>query len=137
MKKIWDSVKSDKKTLRQFGLLFAFIFLGIGLLLLWKGKAYQHCFLGTSGVLFLISFALPILLLPFQKLWMMLALVLNYVVTRVILTILYYIIVTPIGLLARIFGQDLMDRKFDRTAKESYWIHKKKPFEKETLKDQY
>ncbi|MEE8450820.1 MAG: SxtJ family membrane protein [Thermoguttaceae bacterium] len=50
----------------------------------------------------------------------------GFVVSHVILAIVYYLVMTPIGLLMRMFGHDPMQRRFDRDA-ETYWIPRKQP----------
>jgi hypothetical protein len=55
---------------------------------------------------------------------MTLAVLLGWLMTRIILTILFYLVVTPIGLLAKLSGKDFLNRKFNREA-QSYWIPRK------------
>jgi hypothetical protein len=61
---------------------------------------------------------------PAHTVWMGLALVLGFVMTRVILTLMYYLVFTPVGLLMRALGRDPMQRKLGA---ESYWIVKEYP----------
>jgi hypothetical protein len=55
---------------------------------------------------------------------MTLAILLGWLMTRIILIILFYLVVTPIGLLAKLSGKDFLNRKFNREA-QSYWIPRK------------
>jgi len=55
------------------------------------------------------------------KAWMKVAHAVSWALTRVILTIVFYLIMTPIGLIGRVFGKEFLDRSFDRD-KETYWI---------------
>ena len=66
---------------------------------------------------------LPTLVKPVYYAWMTLALVLGYVMTRVILTIFFFVVLTPVALVFRLIGRDALHRKLDREA-ESYWIEK-------------
>lgn len=72
-----------------------------------------------------------------QKIWMSLGVLIGWFVTRLILIILFYLIITPIGLLAKLFGKDFLNRKFDKTA-GSYWIIRKSTgFDKKSYENQF
>jgi len=77
--------------------------------------------LGSCGVLLgLFCFALPQFALPFYLFWYGLACSIGIVVSNVILAAVYYLTVTPVGLLLRIFGKDPMQRRIDPSA-PTYW----------------
>lgn len=78
---------------------------------------------GLGTTLAVLGLTVPMLLKPVYRVWMALAVVLGFIMTRVILTIVYYLIITPIGLLMRVFGKDPMQRRLDPDA-PSYWIKK-------------
>ena len=63
---------------------------------------------------------MPRILLPFQKIWMTIAIILGWIMTRVILSVLFFVIVTPISLIAKIAGKHFLDVKWDRS-QQSYW----------------
>jgi hypothetical protein len=69
---------------------------------------------------------------------MTLALILGWIMTRIILSILFFILFVPIGWIARIFGKDFLDQKFDPSA-NSYWILRDstKPEIKEAFEKQF
>jgi uncharacterized membrane protein YccC len=116
-------IKSGKRDLRKFGLTVG-IALGVfGGLFLWRGKGYYDILFYIAGAFLLLAATVPIVLKPIQKVWMTLAIMLGWVMTRVILSILFFVVVTPIGLISRLFGKAFLDLKFDEDA-ESYWIHK-------------
>lgn len=71
----------------------------------------------------LLGAAIPAVLKPIYSVWMALAVVLGFIMTRVILTIVFYLVVTPIGLIMRAVGRDPLDRKLDSNA-SSYWLEK-------------
>ena len=118
------SIKSEKKELRQFGITMGIVLGLLGWLLLWREKGYYPYFLMLSVVFLFFGLVLPSLLKPIYKIWMTLALLLGWFMTRVILSVLFFVIVTPIGLLARLGGKDFLDLKFNRNV-NSYWISKK------------
>ena len=86
------------------------------------------------GLLFLIlGFILPSILRPVYRIWMLLAYFIGGIVSRVILTVLFYVVLTPTALVLRLFGKDVLDQRFEKD-RESYWI--KKDLSDHT-KDQY
>ncbi len=108
-----------RKDLRNLGLIF-FIALGIiGSLLWWKGRPSAPWLWAAALALGLWGLIWPRGLHPLYRVWMGLAVVLNYFVSRLILTLIYYLVLTPIGMLLRLLGQDPLDLKLqDRS---SYW----------------
>lgn len=115
------NIKSGRKELRKFGFSIGIILIFLSCLLFWQGKHYTSLILSVSIIFLLIGLFLPICLKPIHKVWMGVAILLGWVMTRVILIISFYLIVTPIALVSRLVGKDFLDRKFDKS-KESYWI---------------
>ena len=115
------SIKSDKKELRQFGITIGIILSLLGVLFLWRDKDWYTYLLIISVVFLFFGLFIPILLKPIHKTWMTLSVLLGWFVTRVIMIILFYLVVTPIALLARLFGKDFLATKFNRNV-NSYWI---------------
>ncbi len=118
------NIKSEKRDLRNFGLTFGVILGVLGGLLWWKGKDSYTVFTILSIVFFFFGLVLPNLLKPLQKVWMMFAVVLGWFMTRVILSVLFYIVFTFIGVGGRLFGKSFLDTTIDKS-KKSYWIYKK------------
>ncbi len=107
--------------LRKFGLVMTVPLALIGGVLLWKGRMLAAWILLGLGLFFLLSGLLfPRLLGPIEKAWMWLAEIIGAVMTRVILTIVFYLVLTPIGLFMRLRGRDLLKMKLDPNA-DSYW----------------
>ena len=115
------NIKSGKRELRQFGIAVGIVLGFLGGLFFLREKDYYFYFLILCAVFILSGLITPILLKPVQKIWMSLAILIGWFVTRVILTVLFFFVVTPMGILARIFRKDFLDVKFDRNA-DSYWI---------------
>ena len=103
------SIKSGRKELKSFGIVIAVALAILGGLLFWKEKGSYPYFLVGSGAFLLCGLLLPTVLKPFHKVWMALAVVLGWIMTRVILTVLYYLMMTPIGLCGRLFGKAFLD----------------------------
>jgi hypothetical protein len=114
-------LKTSDRDLRKFGLLVGAVFAGLGVLFLWRYKTYYPYFLGPGLGLVLLGAILPRTLKWVYIGWMSIAFVLGFVMAHVILTLLFYLVLTPIGLVARLCGQDFLSLKLNRTAK-SYWI---------------
>jgi hypothetical protein len=116
-------IKSGRRELRRFGLTIGIALAAFGFLFWWRGRGYSDVVFVVSAVFLILSFAAPVLLKPLQKGWMTLAILLGWVMTRVILCVLFYLVVTPIGAVSRLCGKDFLALKFDRDAR-SYWVPK-------------
>jgi hypothetical protein len=117
-------MKMFKKTsieLRKFGLVMACAFTVFGGLFLWRAKPVWPYLFGLAAFFLVFGLLFPRVLAPIEWLWMKMAYYLGQVMTRVILSFTFYLIVTPIGLAMRIFGKDPLSRKFDGNA-DSYWV---------------
>lgn len=122
LKHIDQSNEAVKKT----GLTVGVVLILISLLLWYLGKSSFVYFSIIGGLFVILSLiAIPVLR-PFHKLWMMLALAMGFVMSRVILTILFYLVLTPIGLLAKIVGKKFMPLGFDKSA-TTYWEKREHP----------
>jgi len=80
-------------------------------------------FIAASFIAVLTGRMFPALLKPFYKTWMSFALIVGYIVTGAILTVLFYSVVFPIGIIARLLGNDFLDRGISKD-KKTYWIPK-------------
>ena len=108
---------------KSFGLLFAFVFLAVALWPILKNDSINLIALFSSISLLIITFIKPELLKPFNYLWMKLGLVLGKIVPPIIMFMIFFTIITPIGLLLRIFKKDLLCLKF--TNEDTYWQDRK------------
>jgi hypothetical protein len=118
-------LKSSERELRKFGLMVGGVFAALGLLFLWRQKYFYPWLLWPGAGLFVAGAILPRALKWIYIAWMSMAFVLGFVMAHVILTLFFFLIITPIGLIARLFGQDFLKLKLDRKAK-SYWIPREK-----------
>lgn len=117
------NITSGKSELRKFGITVGAVLGLLGGLFLWREKEYYFYFLIFSAAFLFLGTVVPILLRPIHKVWMILAVLLGWVMTRMILSVLFYLVVTPIGLLARLFGKGRLNLAFDKST-ESYWRSK-------------
>ena len=113
----------SRRELNWFGALFALFFGLIGGLIWWKLEAPIVTFVlwSVAAVITLLYYALSPIRKPLYLGWMSLAFPIGWVVSHALLAFIYYLVVTPIGGLMRLFGRDPMERRFDRGA-ESYWM---------------
>jgi len=107
--------EADTKQLRSFGLLVGGAFLFIGLWpLVWRGEALRLWAVIPAALLLPLGLIAPSLLAPLYKGWMVIGHVLGWINTRLILGVVFYGLITPMGLLMRLFGWDSMRRAFMR-----------------------
>ncbi len=117
----------DRKGLREFGLVTgALVAVLFGLFLPWLlGKALPVWPWIIAGILAAWGLIAPDSLRPVHYGWMRLALLLNRITTPVILGLVFYLVILPMGVIARLFGYDPMARKLDET-KTSYRVLSRK-----------
>jgi Saxitoxin biosynthesis operon protein SxtJ len=116
-------LRTGPRDLRKFGLTVGGVFVLLGFLFLLRARWSYPYFLGAGAVLIALGGIWPRALKHVYLVWMALAFALGFVVSNVILTLFFFLFVTPIGLLARLFRQDFLGRKWDKRAK-SYWIQR-------------
>ena len=117
------NIKSEKCDLRNFGIIVGIILLIISGFLFWKEKESFQIFLTIGISLFFTAIALPSVLKPVYWIWMIFAIILGWFMTRVILSLLFYVVFTSIGLTARLFGKQFLDLRWEKS-KDSYWNFK-------------
>ncbi len=115
-------INLDKKQIRTFGLGLAVILSIFAVLNFFKGHQTVAVTLLIFGT---VSAVLAILCQPLLKpvyiVFIKIAHVLGWINTRILLGLIFYVIITPIGFILKIFGKDLLDRKIELD-KQSYWI---------------
>lgn len=118
-------VDLSKKSLAKFGLIIGGIFLLLALLFFYKNIliTLRMIFAVIGLFLFIGGIIFPEKLSPFYKIWMGFAFALGWIISRFILTILFIFVLTPVGLLAKLFGKRFLELKW-RDGKQSYWINK-------------
>lgn len=111
----------DIGELRKYGVIMAVALAVIGALLFWRGKDHHLIFFVVAALLLVTGLAVPIVLKPVYGAWMMFAHAMGWVMTRIILIAAFVILMTPLGLLMRLCGKDLLDVKLDPDGAGSYW----------------
>ena len=119
---------------RSFGLLFFIVFIVVGLWPLIKGETANIYLILIS--LFFLIFGLinSKILSPFNKAWIKLGEILGLIIAPIIMALVYFIILTPISLIVRMLGKDLLGLKFLKK-QDTYWTRRKKKLG--TMKKQF
>ena len=119
---------------RSFGLLFFIVFIVVGLWPITKGETANIYLILIS--LFFLIFGLinSKILSPFNKAWIKLGEILGLIIAPIIMALVYFIILTPISLIVRMLGKDLLGLKFLKK-QDTYWIKRVKKLG--TMKKQF
>jgi Saxitoxin biosynthesis operon protein SxtJ len=107
---------ATRTELRQFGLVVGGVFTAIGLWpLVFRGEPLRLWATGIGGLLIVCGGILPSVLAPIHKGWMWVGHILGWINTRILLGIVFYGLVTPIGMVVRLMGKDTMRQGFDES----------------------
>lgn len=122
---------------RSFGVVFAVVFLIVGLWPLLGDAMPRTWALIVAAVFLAAALIRPQVLSPLNRLWMKFGLLLHKVTNPVIMGLVFFLAVTPTALIMRALGKDPLHRKIDKAA-ASYWIDRTPPGpEPETMKNQF
>jgi len=110
----------DKRELRKFGLTLAIALSIWGGIFLWYDKIRFPVFFILSAVIFVCSLVKPLILMPLRKTVMKLAEIISMIITHFVLGVVFYGLVTLIGVMGRLFGKQFLDINFEDN-KDSYW----------------
>ena len=117
------NIKSAKNDIRKFGVTIGLFLMILAGYFFWRGRDSFEILLVSGIALCVLGLAIPIVLKPIYWIWMILAVILGWIMTRVILSLLFYIMITPIGLLSRLSGNRFLDLKWDKS-KDTYWNYR-------------
>ena len=126
-----DDIKISSN--RSFGIVFFVVFLLIALYPLIHNEEIRIWSLIISLIFLVLGLINSRLLNPLNKLWFKFGILLGKIVSPIIMGIIFFLVVTPIGFIMRILGKDLLNLKFN--ANKSYWIEKTGP--KSKMKNQF
>ena len=116
---------NKKSSNKSFGILFFVVFLGVGLWPLTNDNN-PNIYLIIISIIFLILGLLNSKLLsPLNSFWIKFGELLGKIIAPMVMAIIYFLILTPISLIVRLFGKDLLGLKFSKQLK-TYWIKRKK-----------
>ena len=118
---------------RSFGIVFSIVFLLIAIYPLINSDGLRVWSLIIAIIFLVLGLINSKILTPLNKLWFKFGILLGRIVSPVIMGIIFFLVVTPIGLIMRIIGKDLLNLKFNKD--KSYWIEKTDP--KSKMKNQF
>ena len=123
---------------RSFGVMFGFIFIIIAVIMRLRDNPQniQLLFLALSFLTFLISFTRPSLLSTPNKLWMKFSLLLARFVSPIVLGLLFYVLISPLALVLRLFGRDELRLKTKKVA-SNWQIRQINGYSLDSFKNQY
>ena len=110
---------------KSFGLVFFIVFLIISLYPLINGQSIRLWSLIISLIFLVLGLLNSKFLAPLNKVWFKFGLFLGKIISPIVMGIIFFLVVTPIGLIMRILGKDLLNLKYNKN--KSYWIEKTGP----------
>ena len=126
-----DEIKISSN--RSFGVVFFIVFLLIALYPLLKDNDLRIWSLVISFIFLILGLINSKILTPLNRLWFKFGLLLGKFISPLIMGIIFFIVVTPTGIIMRLFKKDLLNLKYNK--KETYWINKSGP--KSKMKNQF
>ncbi len=126
-----DEIKISSN--RSFGIVFFIVFLLIGTYPLLNNDHVRIWSLIISIVFLILGLLNSKILLPLNKIWFKFGILLGKIISPLIMGFIFFVVVTPIGLLMRLFNKDLLSLKLNKN--KSYWIEKNEP--KSKMKNQF
>jgi hypothetical protein len=119
-----EPVQVNQATARKSTLIVAGVLLAIAAWSFYRGRTRAALVLGIiGGMLLLTGLLVPPLARQFHIFWMRLAGVLGYVNSRILLSLMFYLVFAPYNLISRLVGRDPLDRR--KPGRSSYWIARK------------
>ena len=118
---------------KNFGIVFSIIFFLICLYPLLNNENIRLWSLFLSLIFLFLGYLNSKILTPLNKIWFQFGIFLGKTISPLIMGIIFFLVVTPTGLLMRLFKKDLLNLKFNNN--KTYWIEKKEP--KSRMKDQF
>lgn len=117
-------IQSDKQILKKFGLLLSVFLAILAGISFWKGGSLYVYYIPLAVVVLGLSLVIPKILKFIYLPWMAGAIVIGWLMSPIILTTLYFLVLAPIGWILKLTGSDLLDEKIE-LGQSSYWIHRK------------
>lgn len=111
---------------RSFGIVFCVVFAVIGLYPLLGGGDVRLWSLGLAAAFLLVALVRPGLLAPLNRWWLKFGLLLGRIVSPLAMGLVFFLVMTPTGLIMRLLGKDLLRLRLEPAA-ESYWIERRPP----------
>ena len=131
---MFNKFKTKISSNRSFGLLFFFVFLIISLWPLLNEDPFRIWSIVIAIIFLILGLMNSKLLTPLNILWFKFGLLLGFIVSPIVMGIVFFLVITPTGFIVKIMNKDLLNNKYDNK-KKSYWINRTKT--KNTMKQQF
>ena len=118
---------------RSFGIVFFVVFFIIAVYPIFKGGDIRTWSIVISLIFLVLGILNSKLLLPLNKIWFKFGLFLGKLVSPIVMGIIFFLVVTPIGLFMKLLGKDLINLKLNK--KNTYWVEKEE--QKSKMKNQF
>ena len=115
----------SKNSNKSFGLLFFVVLFGFGLWPLKDGESFNLYLILISIIFLILGVINSKLLSPLNNIWIKFGEILGMIIAPIVMALVYFIILTPVSLIVRMFGKDLLGLKFLKK-QDTYWIERKK-----------
>ncbi len=132
----YRAIESGRRQWRQFALIFALVFLAVAGLIIRRDTVSGALWFAPAALFAGLAWWGPSWVEPVHRIWMLFGGALGFVMTRVILTLLFYFVLTPVALFSRLIGKSYLDRGF-RDQRASYWVERGEEFDRSAAKRQY
>ena len=113
-----------KSSEKSFGILFFIVFLFVGFWPVIEGQGIRIWSIIVSLIFLTLGIFNSKILTPLNNSWIKLGEILGKIIAPIVMALIYFTVLTPISLIIRIFGKDLLEKKFSK--KNSYWIKREK-----------
>ena len=123
----------NKSSNKSFGMVFFIVFLLIGIYPLLNQEDVRIWSLVISSIFLILGLLDSKILYPLNKIWFKFGILLGKIVSPLVMGIIFFIVVTPIGLLMKLLKKDLLNLKFNKH--NSYWVEKRET--KSKMKNQF
>tara|TARA_X000000950_G_scaffold125646_1_gene157339 strand:+ start:286 stop:672 length:387 start_codon:yes stop_codon:yes gene_type:complete len=123
----------NKSSNKSFGVVFFLLFLLIGMYPLLNNGNIRILFIIISFIFLILGLLNSKILTPFNNIWFKFGIILGQIISPIIMLMIFFTIVTPIGYIMRFMGKDILDLKFKK--QNTYWIEKSGP--KSKMKNQF
>lgn len=114
-------IESGRRQLRQFGITMAAAFIILAVLSYLKAGRTYYNLAALAVISLFLGLFLPPLLKPLQKIWMDFAIVMGWFMSRLILILIFYAVVTPTGVILKLMGKDTLRHK-PSDSPDTYWV---------------
>jgi len=117
-------MKSKRSSNRSFGILFFLVFFFIGIWPILNEESLRVWSIIVAIIFLVLGLLKSKILNPLNKTWVKIGEILGLVVAPIVMALIYFIVLTPLSFIIKLFGKDLLKTKYSKI--DSYWIKRKK-----------